>query len=293
MSLQRGGPGASRPRSYPSRRSPRRRRPAAEPAASADREPTDAEKLADIDWQSYAERLPADGTRARRGTTTDRPSFEATLTRRATLAEHLDWQLQLSGFPAEEEAAAQLHHRQPRRARLPAVEPRGDRAPGRRAGGGGRASALATRAGVRSDRASARATCASACCSSSRALGIDDPIVLRDPGRRTRPAEQARLPGRRAPARHQRRGGRRGGAHRRPARAAARARLRRRRPDLHRARTSTSTRSATTSTSCSTRTGSRSSAINSLYRDVLARGQPDAARTPRTTSRRRCARRCG
>ena len=78
---------------------------AAEPAASADREPTDAEKLADVDWQSYAEDYPQTGPREARDDA-DRPSFEATLTRRATLAEHLHWQLQLSGFPAEEEIAA-------------------------------------------------------------------------------------------------------------------------------------------------------------------------------------------
>jgi RNA polymerase sigma-54 factor len=61
--------------------------PAAEPAASADREPTDAEKLADVDWQSYAEDYPQSGPREARDDS-DRPSFEASLTRRATLAEH-------------------------------------------------------------------------------------------------------------------------------------------------------------------------------------------------------------
>ena len=78
---------------------------AAEPAASADREPTDAEKLADVDWQNYAEDYPQTGPRETRDDY-ERPSFEATLTRRATLAEHLHWQLQLSGFPADEEVAA-------------------------------------------------------------------------------------------------------------------------------------------------------------------------------------------
>ena len=76
-----------------------------EPAASSDREPSDAEKLADVDWQSYAEDYPQTGPRETRDDS-ERPSFEASLTRRATLAEHLHWQLQLSGFPADEEAAA-------------------------------------------------------------------------------------------------------------------------------------------------------------------------------------------
>jgi RNA polymerase sigma-54 factor len=78
---------------------------APEPAASAEREPTDAEKLADVDWQSYAEDYPSSGPREAREDA-ERPSFEATLTRRATLAEHLHWQLQLSGFPHDEEVAA-------------------------------------------------------------------------------------------------------------------------------------------------------------------------------------------
>ena len=74
-----------------------------EPGTAA--EATDAEKFADVDWQSYAEDYPQTGPREARDDA-DRPSFEATLTRRATLAEHLHWQLQLSGFPPDEEAAA-------------------------------------------------------------------------------------------------------------------------------------------------------------------------------------------
>jgi RNA polymerase sigma-54 factor len=38
----------------------------------------------------------------------ERPTFEATLTRRATLAEHLEWQLHLSPFSEEEKAAAEI-----------------------------------------------------------------------------------------------------------------------------------------------------------------------------------------
>jgi RNA polymerase sigma-54 factor len=71
---------------------------AGEPAASSEREPTDAEKLADVDWQSYADDYAPTGPREIRDDS-ERPSIEATLTRRATLAEHLQWQLQLSGFP--------------------------------------------------------------------------------------------------------------------------------------------------------------------------------------------------
>jgi RNA polymerase sigma-54 factor len=73
--------------------------------ASADREPSDAEKLADIDWQNYAEDFAPTAPREAREEA-ERPSLEATLTRRATLAEHLHWQLQLAGFPIEEETAA-------------------------------------------------------------------------------------------------------------------------------------------------------------------------------------------
>ena len=38
----------------------------------------------------------------------DRPSIESTLTRRPTLTEHLEWQLQLSDLPVEEEVAARF-----------------------------------------------------------------------------------------------------------------------------------------------------------------------------------------
>ncbi len=69
-----------------------------------DQEPTDAEKIADIDWQNYADAYPQTGPREAREDD-DRPSFEATLTRRPTLAEHLRWQLQLLSLPVEEEVA--------------------------------------------------------------------------------------------------------------------------------------------------------------------------------------------
>jgi RNA polymerase sigma-54 factor len=71
------------------------------------REVTDAEKIADIDWQNYMDAYPQTGM----GTgivrdDEDRRSFEATLTRRPTLQEHLQWQLQLHGTEDDEKAAA-------------------------------------------------------------------------------------------------------------------------------------------------------------------------------------------
>jgi RNA polymerase sigma-54 factor len=71
----------------------------------SDREPTDAEKVADIEWQDYMDSHPQTGIRDAGGDD-DRPSFESTLTRRPTLAEHLEWQLQLSDLPFEDQVAA-------------------------------------------------------------------------------------------------------------------------------------------------------------------------------------------
>ena len=81
---------------------------AAEPApapASSDggeetREPTDAEKVADIEWQDYMDANPQTGIRGSGGDD-DRASIESTLTRRPTLAEHLEWQIQLADLPVE------------------------------------------------------------------------------------------------------------------------------------------------------------------------------------------------
>jgi RNA polymerase sigma-54 factor len=75
-------------------------------AAGDEAEPTDAEKIADLDWQNYLEAYPQTGVREARDDD-DRPSFEATLTRRATLSEHLMWQLHLDPLPAEEDVAAE------------------------------------------------------------------------------------------------------------------------------------------------------------------------------------------
>jgi len=75
--------------------------------AEPEREPTDAEKIADVDWQSYAESQPQTGMREP-ASDDDRPSIENTMTRRETLSEHLCWQLQLASFPVEEEVAARF-----------------------------------------------------------------------------------------------------------------------------------------------------------------------------------------
>jgi RNA polymerase sigma-54 factor len=78
---------------------------AGDPAGDA--EPTDAEKIADIDWQNYMETYPQTGMRESREDD-DRPSIEANLTRRPTLGEHLNWQLKLLSFPLEEGVAAEF-----------------------------------------------------------------------------------------------------------------------------------------------------------------------------------------
>jgi RNA polymerase sigma-54 factor len=78
--------------------------PNAEPVA----EPTDAEKIADIEWDNYMDSHPQTGLEGRgAGEDDERRSLEATLTRRPTLGEHLDWQIQLSDFDAEEIAIAE------------------------------------------------------------------------------------------------------------------------------------------------------------------------------------------
>jgi RNA polymerase sigma-54 factor len=79
----------------------------AEVSSSDEREPSDAEKIADIDWQNYMEAYPQTGMRESRDED-DRPGIEANLTRRPTLSEHLEWQLQLSNLSGEEAAVAHL-----------------------------------------------------------------------------------------------------------------------------------------------------------------------------------------
>ena len=79
--------------------------PAGETSPPEDLEPTDAEKIADVDWQDYLESNPQTGMREVRDD--DRPPLEATLTRRTTLSEHLLWQLQMDPPPEPELLAAQ------------------------------------------------------------------------------------------------------------------------------------------------------------------------------------------
>ncbi len=81
--------------------------PEGEPAEAPpeNREPTDAEKVADIDWQSYMEAYPQTGLSGAREED-ERRSLEATLTRAPSLADHLLWQLHLSHFDDEERRTA-------------------------------------------------------------------------------------------------------------------------------------------------------------------------------------------
>src|SRR4029450_10595281 len=67
-------------------------------------EAPEGDRLADLDWRTYAEAYSPPGTGVRPDD--DRRSFEATLTRRPSLADHLDWQLQLSPCSEEERGAA-------------------------------------------------------------------------------------------------------------------------------------------------------------------------------------------
>ena len=58
--------------------------------------PSDAEKVADIEWESYLESNPMTGLESRAVGDDDRPSIEATYARRQSLAEHLEWQLRVT-----------------------------------------------------------------------------------------------------------------------------------------------------------------------------------------------------
>jgi RNA polymerase sigma-54 factor len=78
---------------------------AADAPPGEERLPTDAEKMAELDWQNYLESNPHTGLREPRGED-DRPSIDATLTRKDTLAEHLAWQLQMADLTEPERAAA-------------------------------------------------------------------------------------------------------------------------------------------------------------------------------------------
>ena len=80
---------------------------AGETPEPAEREPTDAEKIVDLDWQEYMDARPHTGMREAAGDD-DRPGIDQTHARRETLSGHLEWQLQLASFPVEEEVAARF-----------------------------------------------------------------------------------------------------------------------------------------------------------------------------------------
>jgi len=85
----------------------------AQPDPSRDADPgtateaTYAEKIADVDWQDYLDANPHTGMREV-ASPDDRPSIDATYTRRETLSEHLVWQLQLASLPVEQEIAGRF-----------------------------------------------------------------------------------------------------------------------------------------------------------------------------------------
>jgi len=70
-------------------------------------DPTDAEKIADIEWENYLDSNPQTGLETRvAGGDDDRPSLEQTLSSRTTLADHLEGQVGVSDFDdAETEIA--------------------------------------------------------------------------------------------------------------------------------------------------------------------------------------------
>jgi RNA polymerase sigma-54 factor len=77
---------------------------AAEPSSGS--EPSDANKIDEIDWQSYAESYPQTSPGLARGEEDERRSLDRH-SRRETLAEHLHWQLQLSDLNEVERVAAE------------------------------------------------------------------------------------------------------------------------------------------------------------------------------------------
>jgi RNA polymerase sigma-54 factor len=71
---------------------------------SVDAAPTDAETIADIEWANYMDSYPQTGLESRVAGEDNRPSLEATLTRRPSLTDHLAWQIQVSAFDEDEVA---------------------------------------------------------------------------------------------------------------------------------------------------------------------------------------------
>ena len=81
------------------------------PSATSDAEgaesPTDADKIADVQWDDYMDSHPLTGLEGRSpGDDDNRPSVEDN-TRAPNLAEHLRWQIQLSDFSEAEVAIAE------------------------------------------------------------------------------------------------------------------------------------------------------------------------------------------
>lgn len=74
----------------------------AETPGAEDAAPSDAEKIADIEWENYMDAYPQTGLDQGGGDDSERPSIEATLTQRPSLSEHLSWQLQLSSCTPDE-----------------------------------------------------------------------------------------------------------------------------------------------------------------------------------------------
>ena len=103
-----GEEGAERPEDADSEAAPENPAEAEAPGPAAeeggDAALSDAEKIADIEWENYMESSPQTGLESRTGGEDDRPSIDQTLTRRPSLAEHLDWQIHLSAFDREEVA---------------------------------------------------------------------------------------------------------------------------------------------------------------------------------------------
>ena len=74
-------------------------------ASPASAEPTDAQKVDDIDWGNYLDAYPQTSMGKLNGED-ERRSLEATVATRATLPDHLVWQLQLASLPPDQEEAA-------------------------------------------------------------------------------------------------------------------------------------------------------------------------------------------
>ncbi len=64
--------------------------------------PSDADKIADVEWESYLDSHPMTGLENKGASDDERPSLEATYTRRPSLAEHLTWQLQVTELDPRE-----------------------------------------------------------------------------------------------------------------------------------------------------------------------------------------------